>query len=106
MSAEFVGSIRAQPTTLRADPEGGWMIRVEISDVWDVVRIEAAPTTPVRVVKAMAVSHLVSDADSADEFVTKLNGVEILDEDQPLAAVGAENGSTFLVAYRRRRPVR
>ena len=106
MSAEFVASVRAQSETLRAGAGGEWLIRVEISDVWDVVRVEASPRTSVREVKELAVVHLVPDADGAGEFVTKLNGVEVVDENQPLESAGAQNGSTLLVAYRRRRPVR
>jgi hypothetical protein len=106
MSAEFVASVRARPGTLKMGNEGGWLIRVEVPDVWDVVRLDVAPTTSVRAVKAAALAELVSDTAGIDEFVTKLNGVEVLDEDQPLAAIGVENGSTLLVTYRRRRPVR
>jgi len=38
--------------------------------------------------------------------ILKLNGFEILDENVSIADTGATNGSTFLVTYRRRRPVR
>ena len=40
------------------------------------------------------------------QFVVKLNGFEVLDENVSVADSGATNGSTFLVSYRRRRPVR
>ena len=106
MSAEFVASVRARPKTLKVGSEGGWLVRVEVPDVWDVVRLDVAPTASVRSVKEAALAELVADGESPDEFVTKLNGVEVLDEDQPLAAIGVENGSTLLVTYRRRRPVR
>ena len=41
-----------------------------------------------------------------DEFVLKLRGFEVLNEDVSLAEAGAIEGSIFLVTYRRRRPVR
>jgi hypothetical protein len=106
VSAEFVASLRARQTTLRVGAEGGWLIRVEVPEVWDVVRIDVAPTESVRSVKAAAIGELVPDAGDVNEFVTKLNGIEVLDEDLPLSSVGAESGSTLLVMYRRRRPVR
>ena len=106
MSAEFVASVRARSKTLRIGTDGGWLIRVEVPDVWDVVRLEVPPTTPVRTVKGAALAELVSAGIDPDEFITKLNGAEVLDEDQPLAAVGVETGSVLLVTYRRRRPVR
>jgi hypothetical protein len=106
VSAEFVASVRAQSGTLRAGAGGSWLIRVEIPDVWDVVRVEAAPETPVREVKELAIAHLAPDADESGEFVTKLSGVEVVDENQSLESAGVKNGSTLLVTYRRRRPVR
>ena len=40
------------------------------------------------------------------DFVLKLRGFEVLNEEVSLAEAGAVEGSIFLVTYRRRRPVR
>ena len=40
------------------------------------------------------------------DFVMKLRGFEVLDESAPLTVAGARDGSTFLLTYRFRRPVR
>ena len=40
------------------------------------------------------------------EFVAKLRGFEILHEDETLEESGVRNGSTILLARRRRRPVK
>jgi len=40
-----------------------------------------------------------------DDYVVKLNGFEVLDEDAPISSTVAKNGSIFLITDRRRRPV-
>lgn len=108
MTAPFVASLRARPETLTVGDAGAntWTLRVQSPEVWDAVRIQAPPSTPVRSVKERALSALVPETRAAGELVMKLNGFEILDEDASLAEVGALDGSTFLLTHRRRRPVR
>jgi hypothetical protein len=104
--APFVASLRARPDTIRVGSGGEWMIRVQSADVWDAVRLETSPEASVREVKEHAVSALLQNGDDPGEYVTKLNGFEVLDELQSLADAGVKNGSTLLLTYRRRRPVR
>ena len=80
-------------------------IRVQLAEAWDMVRVETSPAEPVAVVKAEALAALRPD-EPVDAFIVKLNGFEVLDENVPVGESGATNGSTFLVSYRRRRPVR
>jgi hypothetical protein len=75
-------------------------------EAWDVLRVETPATERVGALKAEALAALQPNGDPADAFVLKLNGYEILDENVSVADTGAKNGSTFLVTYRRRRPVR
>jgi hypothetical protein len=82
------------------------MIRAQMPEVWDVVRLEITPGTPVMMMKQAALAELQPDAGDPDQFVVKLNGIEVLDEEVSIADAGALNGSTFLITYRRRRPVR
>lgn len=83
------------------------MVRVQLPEVWDAVRLEIPPTASVMTLKREALAQLAAeDAGDPEAFVTKLNGVEVLDEDVSIADAGAKNGSTFLITYRRRRPVR
>ncbi len=108
-AAPFAASLRARPETVRVGEGGGasWMVRAQMPEVWDVVRLEIAPGAPVMTLKQHALLHLQpDDAENPDDFVTKLNGVEVLDEEMSISDVGAKNGSTFLITYRRRRPVR
>ena len=75
-------------------------------DVWDTVRIEAPPTEPVVAVKVAALGALFPSADVHADFVVKLRGIEVRDEQASLEAAGAVDGSILLVTHRRRRPVR
>ena len=59
-----------------------------------------------REVKEQALAALMPDASHPGEFITKLNGAEVLDENVSLADAGVLNGSTLLVHHRRRQPVR
>ena len=108
MTAPFVAQLRSRPGVIRlgADGQPRITIRVQLAEAWDTVRIETAPTEPVGVVKAEALAALRPNREPADAFVVKLNGFEVLDENVSVADSGATNGSTFLLSYRRRRPVR
>ena len=104
-----VAELRARPGTLvvgatEAGPR--WTVRVEVPEVWDVVRLDAAANTPVREVKRAALDVLLTGTATVGDFVVKLNGVTVLDESVSLKAAGALDGSIFLVTHRRRRPVR
>jgi hypothetical protein len=108
MTAPFVTNLRARRGTLRLVPEGekGITVRVEMPDVWDVVRLEVLPTDQVLEVKKHALEALYPDYNVLEDFIVKLRGWEILDETQSLAEAGAIDGSILLVTFRRRRPVR
>lgn len=107
MTAPFVWNVRARPEVVTVgSPDGRVMnVRVEIPEVWDVVRIAARPESTVLAIKQAALDAVVP-GDDADAYVMKLRGFEILDETQSLTEAGAVDGSIFLLSYRRRRPVR
>jgi hypothetical protein len=107
VSAPFVTTLRARGSTIRLTSEGGQeiTIRVEMPEVWDVVRIVAAPAQPVIDVKTAALTALFPDA-APEEMVVKLRGWEILDEMASLADSGVDDGSILVMMFRRRRPVR
>jgi hypothetical protein len=103
-----VTSLRVRPGTIRLwrDRQPYITIRVEMPEVWDTVRIEAPPTAPVLNVKTQALAALYPEDADAGEFVMKLNGFEVRDEGVSLADAGATDASTFLLTFRRRRPVK
>ncbi len=108
MTAPFVAQIRSRPGIVRLGPDGQPRItlRVQLAEAWDTVRVETPPTESVGAVMAEALAALQPNDDGPDAFVVKLNGFEVLDENVSIAESGATNGSTFLLSYRRRRPVR
>lgn len=108
MSAPFVTGLRARQGTIRLAPAGvpTITIRVEMPEVWDVVRIACEPTQPVLAVKVAALEALFPEAEMHEDFVLKLRGWEILDESAPLGEAGVVDGSILLLTHRRRRPVR
>ena len=82
-------------------------VRVEMPEVWDVVRVNASPDERAVTVKRRALEVLMPGAELRDDdYVLKLNGWEVLDETASLAATGAVDGSIFLVTHRKRRAVR
>ena len=108
MSALFANSLRAWPGVITiGEPAGNAVVkfRVQVQSMWDVVRIDAAATDSIRTAKVYALNALVPDALFPDEFSVKLNGAEIFDESVSLASAGVIDGSTLLIAHRRRRPV-
>jgi len=104
----FVSRLRARPGTVRLAPEGAPTVtlRVQSADQWDAVRVEVAAGLPVIELKARAVVELQGEGERPEDYVLKLNGFEVLDESAAIAATGARDGSTYLLAHRRRRPVR
>lgn len=109
MSAVFANSLRARGGVIPVgDTASGDVVkfRVEMPAVWDVVRLDAQSSDSVRTAKVYALNALMPNALFPDEFSVKLNGIEIFDEATSLAKAGVVDGSTLLVAHRRRRPVR
>jgi len=106
--APFVAGLRSRSSTIRLAAEGtpAITIRVEMPEVWDVVRIVVAPAEPVLAVKVRALEALFPEAAMHEDFIIKLRGWEILDEGASLTDAGVIDGSILLLTHRRRRPVR
>ena len=104
----FTASLRSRPAVIQLGTPGEPLItlRVQVPEVWDTVRVDAPPDTAVAVLKARALHALMPDEKNPDDFVMKLAGWEVLDEQVSLEAAGAGSGSIFLLTGRRRRPVR
>jgi hypothetical protein len=108
MSAAFVANVRARPETIRLAPEGAptMTVRVEMPEAWDVVRFAVAPTTSALELKRRALEELAPGARYPEDFVLKLRGWEVLDEQAAVSDIGVQNGSILLLTSRRKRPVR
>lgn len=106
MSAPFVSQLRSRPGVIVFGERGPRIsLRVQVPEVWDVVRVDAPKDTSIALVRDRALLALVGDPDGA-AYVVKLRGNEVLDESVSLDAAGVVNGSTLLVTSRRRRPVK
>ena len=106
MSTAFVTRLRAARPPIIMSGSGALTLRVEVSDLWETVRVVTDPETSVMDVKQRVVLEFFPTHGFLDEFVLKLRGWEMLDERQPLSKAGVIDGSILLLAYRRRRPVR
>ena len=105
----FVNQLRARGEPVRMAPEGAPAItvRVEMAEIWDTVKVIVSPDEPVLALKVRAMGVLCPGADYHEEFVLKLNGWEVFNEESTsVAASGAVDGSTYLLQHRLRRPVR
>lgn len=81
-------------------------LRVQIAELWDSVRVDAPPSEPVIKVKRAALDALYPVGIDPDEYVVRLHGFEILDENVSLNAAGVRDGSILLLVWRRRQPVK
>jgi hypothetical protein len=108
MTTPFVAQLRTRGDVLKlARPDAPSItVRVEMPEVWDTVRAVVSPDEPVAVLKMAALDALYPHGEPHEAFVMKLRGFEILDENATIAAVGAVDGSCFLMTFRKRRPVR
>ena len=107
MSASFVSSLRTNraPILIAQPGSGSITLRVEAADIWETVRVVARPDTRVSELKHRVIHELFPN-DYIEDFVLKLRGWEMLDENSALSDAGVVDGSIILLAYRRRRPVR
>jgi hypothetical protein len=103
----FVQQLRSSrpPVVLGSAGAASIQFRVEASDIWEAVRVVAPADAKVSVMKQAVVQALFPNEDST-EFVLKLRGWEMLDENAALKDAGVGNGAIILIAWRRRRPVR
>ena len=108
MTVPFVSELRTSDDVIVAGEGAGSILhlRVQAAELWDAMRVDAVESATVASVKNAALEKFFPDGVSAAEFVVKLRGFEILDENESLGASGVRNGSTLLLSRRRRRPVK
>jgi hypothetical protein len=108
VTAPFVTELRTTDDVVRVGGGNGAVLhlRVQSADLWNTLRVDASGSTTVREVKNAALDHFFPLGYDSNEIVAKLRGFEILDEERTLESAGVKDGSTLLLAKRRRRPVR
>ena len=105
----FVSGLRTQgPVFKLGSPSGAAVLqlRAQVLEAWDAIRIDADPSASVKSLKSLALKELYPGVRNDDQYMVKLHGWEILDENAPISSTGAKNGSIFLITDRRRRPVK
>lgn len=105
---DVLNGLRARPGVLALGDatEDAITVRVQMTELWDTLAVRCAPETSVRALKQAALDAFMPIHQPTPDFVMKLRGFEVLDESAPLSVAGARDGSTFLLSYRFRRPVR
>jgi hypothetical protein len=108
MSAPFVTELRTTDSVIvLGDAAAATMhIRVQAAELWSTVRVDSAPNESVLAVKLAALASFYPEGVTADDFVVKLHGFEILHENESIKSSGVMDGSTLLLIRRRRRAVR
>ncbi|MEO8576590.1 MAG: hypothetical protein ABI556_07820 [Gemmatimonadales bacterium] len=108
MTAPFVTELRVGPDVVVLGGGNGAVLHLKVqqAELWEAIRIDAPDLLPVSAVKLAALQEFYPSGFIADDFIVKLRGYEILREGESLAASGVKDGSTLLLARRRRRPVR
>ena len=91
---------------LGAEGPGACTVRVQVPELWDTVAVRCAADTTCATLKQAVLDAFGERHHPVDEYVLKLRGFEVLDEAAAVTAAGAREGSTFLMTYRHRRPVR
>lgn len=108
-SQPFVNSLRTPRGKAITLGEAGGdrvTVRVQFEALWDAVLVDVRTDAAVAdlippVLKWFGLGHA-----PASDFLVKLRGWEVKGADTTVGGSGAKNGSTFLVQYRHRRPVR
>ncbi len=105
-----VTQLRARPGVLLVgdarSSDRAITVRVTVPELWDTVAVRCDADTPVIAIKRAVLQELGEVHHPVEDYVLKLRGFEVLDETAPVSVAGARDGSTFLLSYRRRRPVR
>lgn len=97
---------RAQVLAVGAPGGERIVVRVQFEPLWDSVAMDVRTDEPVLTLVREALAYFGEPVASMGQYVTKLFGAEVADLASTVGASGARAGSTFLVAYRFRRPVR
>lgn len=108
MTEPFVSQVRTSGRAIELAAPGAPYItvRVQMMETWDTVGVRVSPDERVITVKVRALEVLYLPGERHEDYVLKLHGWEVLDEQATLAAAGAIDGSIFLMTHRRRIPVR
>jgi hypothetical protein len=81
-------------------------LKVTVADTWQTVLIDGAPDQTVASVKSRALTTENIAPATFSSYEVKFGGAPVRDESRTLQALGAKDGSPFIVLLKRRRAVR
>lgn len=84
----------------------GLSVKVTVADTWQQVSLDAALNHTVASLKARALAQANISAGRSASYEVKFGGALVRDESRTLGALGAKDGSPFIVLSKRRRAVR
>jgi hypothetical protein len=102
----LVGQLRAGRALELASGPGSITVRVQVAEMWDAIRVTTHPDIAVSELKQRVVNEFFPGNEYVDDFVLKLRGWEMLDENQSIKTGGMIDGSIVLLSRRRRRAVK
>ena len=107
-AAPFVTNLRTHGASvdLSAGAVDTFVIRGQVHEAWDAVRVVVTDSTRVLDVKQASLHALIGADSDASLYMVKIHGHEVLDESQLLRDAGVRAGTTVFVHSRRRRPIR
>lgn len=108
-SAPFVTGLRTpRGAVTQVGPAGGERVtvRLQFEALWDAIAVSVRADEPVMTLVDAILTKMGLGHSSQADFIVKLRGWEVKDTEVNVAEAGARDGSTFLVAYRYRRPIR
>lgn len=97
---------RGDGLDLSAGASDAFLIRAQVHEAWDAVRVRVAPGTPVAQVKRAALAALLGPNAEVEAYMSKVHGSEVHDEGRPVSECDMRAGSTLFIHARRRRAVR
>jgi hypothetical protein len=104
----FVTALRSRPGVERVGSDTGprLTVRVTLAQLWNTIAFSVPATALVSDLRSEALAAFGMGNAPPEDYVVKLRGFEVLGAETTVAQSGARDGSTFLLSYRRRRPVR
>jgi len=101
-------ALRARPEVLTVGASGAetLTVRVQMPELWDTIAVRCAADTSVTTLKRAALEAFGQQLYAPVDYVMKLRGHEVHREEASVRAAGAREGSTFLLTFRHKRPVR
>lgn len=83
-----------------------FVVRVWVTDVWDMVRLKVSPEWTVARLKQAALEQATGRRPDSSRYTVKYRGAPVLDDSQTLAELRAPDKAAFIVLPKKRQPVR